>query len=63
MTTANVVPLRTMSAADRLEAFARKPLAPHRFELRMLADRLRALDAPTDVRVQHGQLDLFGLAA
>jgi hypothetical protein len=45
MTAPNVVPLRTASEADRLERLARKPLAPHRHELRMLAERLRALEA------------------
>ena len=33
------------SAADRLEALARRPLGPHRELLLMLADRLRALEA------------------
>jgi hypothetical protein len=44
VTAPNVVAL-PMSVADRLESLARKPLAAHRNELRMLAERLRALEA------------------
>ena len=44
MTTPNVVPLRPMTAADRLERIATRPLQPRRDELKMLATRLRALE-------------------
>jgi hypothetical protein len=46
----NVVAIRPMGAADRLEALARKPLQPRRDLLRQLADRQRALDALADER-------------
>jgi hypothetical protein len=60
MTAPNVVSSRPTSEADRLERLANKPLAPHRHELRMLAERLRALEAFT--REQDQQLTIEDVA-
>lgn len=54
-----------VSPAERLERLARKPLAPHRHELRMLAERLRALEAYEygQEAPELAQLDLLGAVA
>jgi hypothetical protein len=61
MTAPNVVPLRQVSAVDRLERLARRPLQARRDELRSLAGRLRALDNLD--RRHRDQIDLFEAVA
>jgi hypothetical protein len=48
----NVVAIRPLGAPEQLERRASKPLMPRRHELRMLAERLRALDALDDAHDQ-----------
>ena len=59
MTLHGIAPLRTSTAADRLELLARRPLQPRRTSLRRLAQRLRVLEAlDHDHARDHDQLSL-----
>lgn len=57
----NVVAIRPTGLADRLERLARKPLTPRRRELRMLAERRRAIDA-LDREHEPAELELAEVA-
>lgn len=56
-----VVAIRPASPADRLDRLARRPLQRHRQELRVLARRLRTLEA-LDREHEPAQLELAEVA-
>jgi hypothetical protein len=62
MTARNVVPMRPVSASDRLEQLARRPQAPRPELLRHLAERLRSLEALESLEREHVQLELREVA-